>query len=93
MAENGILRNVSPENCFWASNGAIIKNLQELENAIGYMGDDTFRNHVNESKNDFGTWVKEVVADEELASQMSQTTDRTRTQLLIVKRVLKALQK
>ena len=91
MSEN-ILDNVSPENAFWASNGAIVKNLQELEPAIEYMDEDTFRNHVNEEKNDFSAWIASVLHDEKLAQDLSQTKDKTRTQLLIVKRVLEAHQ-
>jgi hypothetical protein len=87
-----ILNNVSPEKAFWASNGAIVKNLKELEPAIEYMDENTFRSHVNEGKNDFSAWVASVIRDEKLAAQLAQTTDKTRTQLLVVKRVLESYQ-
>jgi len=91
--EESILNDVVPEKCFWAVNGAVIKNLRELEPAIENMGEHDFRKHVNREKNDFSNWVKEAVNDEELASKMSQTRSKIMTQLLVVKRVLHLLQK
>src|SRR3989344_2922692 len=88
----GILSDVSPENCFWAANGVVIKNLQELEPAIEKMDEEAFRIHVNEEKNDFGSWVKDVIGDVEFADQLSKTKDKTMTQLLIVKRILQLRQ-
>jgi len=87
-----MLGEVSPEKYFWAANGAIIKNLQELEPAMENMGEEAFRTHVNEEKNDFSSWVKDVIGDVEFADQLSKTKDKTMTQLLIVKRILQLRQ-
>ncbi|MEA2036519.1 MAG: hypothetical protein U9O94_03360 [Nanoarchaeota archaeon] len=83
-----ILRDVSPEQCFWASNGGIAKNLQELESVIDGMDKRVFSNHVNKGKNDFSKWVADVLGDSELTIRLNETRSKAMTQLFIVKRVL-----
>ncbi len=89
---NFLLRDdISPEKHFWARDGTIIRNLSELEPAIDSMDDETFSFHVNEEKNDFSSWVRDVIGDSELAEQLSATRDKTRTQLLVLRRILSLL--
>ena len=67
-----ILADASPEQCFWVNNGPIIKNLSEMTNALACMKDEIFSHHVNEEKNDFGNWVRDVLKDEELANDIAK---------------------
>ena len=59
-----ILADVMPEQCFWVNNGPIVRNLNEMANALVDMKDEIFRHHVNEEKNDFGNWVRDALKDE-----------------------------
>lgn len=61
---------IKPEEYFRLSNGRVLKNLNELLNALKSMDEETFEFHVNENKNDFGNWVKDVFKDEELAKSI-----------------------
>ncbi len=40
------------------------------------MSDETFSFHLNESKNDFRNWVKDVIGDEKLARDLEASNDR-----------------
>src|SRR3989338_2486683 len=70
------LRNVAPEQCFWVNNGPILKNLEELSNALPQMSSDTFSHHVNNEKNDFSNWVRHVIGDEKLANDLLSSKSR-----------------
>ncbi len=78
-----ILRNVPPENCFWVNNGPIIGSLEALRDSLSQIGDETFSYHVNNEKNDFSTWISEVVGDKTLARSIA----RVKTKQTLVKRV------
>ena len=62
------LGDAAPEQCFWLNNGPILKNLEELANALPEMSDETFSHHVNKEKNDFSSWIKDVLGDKKLAN-------------------------
>ena len=73
-----ILADVMPEQCFWVNNGPIIRNLHEIADAINYMGNETFKHHVNEEKNDIANWIKDVLKDEELANSVMKIKSKER---------------
>jgi hypothetical protein len=70
------LKDVPPEKSFWASNGWVIRNMEELPKALENMADETFTSHVNSDKNDFSTWIREVIGDKKLASIMQKVKNR-----------------
>ena len=71
-----ILADASPEQCFWVNNGPVIRNLNEMADALACMQDEIFRYHVNEEKNDFGNWVRDVLKDEKLAGDISRVKSK-----------------
>lgn len=64
------LRNIQPEQCFWVNNGPILKNLEELANALPQIGDEAYSHHVSSEKNDFSRWINDVVGDKKLANDL-----------------------
>ena len=70
------LGNVSQEKQFWCSDGRYLKNLEELETALGEMTDETFRYHSNEIKTDFSNWVRDVIGDDKLARDLQKSATR-----------------
>jgi hypothetical protein len=60
---------------FHLSSGRVLKNINELLNALKSMDHRTFEHHVNTHKNDFGNWIKHVYKDEWLASKVFETKD------------------
>ena len=70
------LREVSSDQCFWINNGQILKNLDELGNALGQMGDESYCYHANKEKNDFSRWVNDVIGDQKLANDLLSSKNR-----------------
>lgn len=64
------LCDAAPEKCFWLNNGPILKNLEELANALHEMSSETFNHHVSKEKNDFSSWIKDVIGDQKLANDI-----------------------
>ena len=58
---------IAPEKYFYVCDGSVIKNLHELPDALRNMSPDAFSFHVNEQKNDFYNWAKDVFEHSSLA--------------------------
>ena len=70
------LCDAAPEQCFWVNNGPILKNMEELANTLPDMAEDTFRHHVNNEKNDFSSWVRDIIGDAKLANDLLSSKNR-----------------
>ena len=68
--------DIHPDHEFVLSNGNRLKNLQELADALRIMNYDVFESHVTTNKNDFATWVKDVMGLQELADSMTTLKNR-----------------
>ena len=64
------LRDVMPGQSFWVNNGPILKNLEELGDFLPQMSDNSFQHHVSNGKNDFGSWINDVIGDKKLADDL-----------------------
>ena len=71
------LSDVASEQCFWINNGPILKNLEELANVLPEISDDTFQHHVNNEKNDFSNWIRDVVGDQQLANDLLSSKSKS----------------
>ena len=72
---------------FTCHDGIHVKNLQELASALEQMSDDTFYYHVNESKNDFSKWVRDVIGDDKLSRDLDKTTNRLQAAKSVAARI------
>ena len=70
------LGDCEPENCFWVNNGPILKNLYELSDTLASLRDDLFSHHVNQDKNDFSSWIRDVIGDQKLANDIISSRNR-----------------
>ncbi|MGV8150805.1 MAG: hypothetical protein ACP5NV_03705 [Candidatus Woesearchaeota archaeon] len=70
------LDNVLEENCFVLSNGAKIRNLDELSLAIKSSDNSVFYNHVGNGRNDFANWIRACVKHEELANTLMGISEK-----------------
>jgi len=55
-----MMPKISPSHYFKLSNGRIIKNLEELPEALNKIDKIVFKEHVTPYKNDFAKWVYDV---------------------------------
>jgi hypothetical protein len=66
-------RKIEPEFYFWLCDGRLIKDLEELTQVMKDMKDDVFNFHVNDYKNDFSNWIRDIIKNEKLAQEVSKT--------------------
>lgn len=67
-----ILSEVHPDKEFKLHLGANIKSLYELCEALDIISEASFNHHVNQHKNDFSNWVRDVLGDKRLAHQIEK---------------------
>jgi hypothetical protein len=60
-------QNVAPDKAFRLSNGGMLYNLADLLSSLKNMDNPVFSSHVNAGKNDFATWIKDVMGLSELS--------------------------
>jgi hypothetical protein len=84
---------VPEEHVFWCHDGRIFKSLKDMAQGLGIMSDDTFAYHVNSEKNDFSKWVREVIKDEKLASDLAAVTSRMQAAECVTARLTGLLNK
>jgi len=70
------LNSVPEDKVFWSHDGAVLHNMAELAQALNGISNETFTYHVNPEKNDFANWVKDVIGDKTLATQLFRAHDR-----------------
>ena len=90
-----ILMDVVPKHYFNLHMGASIRNLQELAETLEIMDDVTFKHHVTKGKNDFSSWVRDVINDVDLSKDLLKAKNRKKAFEAVSQRVeqLKELKK
>jgi hypothetical protein len=71
-----LLANVPEEQAFWSNDGQVFRNLEDLNMGLNEMSDETYAYHSNAEKHDFSNWLRDVVQDEKLASDLAKPIDR-----------------
>ena len=86
-----ILRNVPWMYEFVISDGRRLRNVFELIDALDFMNDGTFGYHVNDSKNDFSSWLRNVFGDNNLANDILHLKDKMEMQRIIMKHTIRKM--
>jgi hypothetical protein len=73
------------EQCFWVSDGQILKNLEELASALKAMHQDLFTYHAKGKNNDFADWVEHVLADEACAADLRKTRSQNGAHKVVIR--------
>jgi hypothetical protein len=76
------------EKHFVLQDGRRIASLFQLIDELETMSEEGYRKFVNEWKNDFATWVKDVFEVPSLADELQRVRDRIGTQRAIMKHLL-----
>jgi hypothetical protein len=71
------LSKVPEEYVFRCQDGRVLRDMNELAEALSTMTDETFTYHSNVEKKDFSNWVRDIIGDEKLAKDLEKVTDRT----------------
>jgi len=64
------------EKCFHTKDGHELKNFEELVESVSNMSESVFNQHVNDQKNDFYNWIKDVLKMYELAEEIRHVYDQ-----------------
>jgi hypothetical protein len=86
-----LLSRVRPETCFILLGGKNIQTVPELALEIDAMPDDIFYHHVNDARNDFANWIRDVIGDIELAKAVLDTHNRKDTEIVLLRHIVKSL--
>ncbi len=88
MTNTGVyLADVPQEYEFWCNDGRILRNLRELRDAFAVMNEYTFTYHVNDAKNDFCNWVRDIVRDDILAGELLMAGDAMAAVRMVADRI------
>lgn len=83
--------DVKQEFYFNLADGRQLKNLIELSAVLEDIDENTFRHHVNEEKNDFANWIRDVINENMLAESLSAKNSKTEHQIEVLKFIVKKL--
>ena len=81
------LAAVPEEYIFWCHDGRVFRDMRELGDGLANISDETFVYHVNTEKNDFGKWVKDIIKDEKLATDLTGTQSRSEAVKIVTDRI------
>jgi len=82
-----IISNVPEDKAFWLADGHKLMSLKELRNALTTIPSDVFNHHVNDQRNDFANWTKDVVRDSDLSDELRKTRTQHLTLLKVNARI------
>ncbi len=82
-----VLRHVSEEKRFYCHDGNILNNLYELKTALEKISHPCFAHHVTDEKNDFARWVREVLGDDKLASDLAKASTHKEAAIIVKERI------
>jgi hypothetical protein len=89
VAKVSKVKNAPADQVFFMVNGQKLKNYGELAKVLGRIEDNVFNHHVNEYKNDFVNWIRDVFKDIELAKKIAGIKDKDKMQLVIYKHIMR----
>ena len=82
-----LLADVADEYAFRCNDGGIFRNMRELRDGLEDISDETFIFHANAEKNDFSSWVKDIVEDGKLARDLVKAQSRLQAAKSVAARV------
>ncbi len=82
-----LLADVVEEHVFKCCNGNILRNMRELAESFATMTDETFAFHSNTERNDFSSWVRDIIRDEKLARDLEKSLSRTQAARSVTRRI------
>ena len=83
----GVLVDIEGDKRFFCQDGCVIKNLNELIDCLNHMTEEVFRHHVTSEKNDFYNWIRDVLGDEILASELNDITNPSEASKIVANKM------
>jgi DNA polymerase III delta subunit len=83
-----VLGKAPEEYHFVLADSRKLDSILSLVNSLEDMSEDVFRHHVNEAKNDFANWIKDVFKEENLAKDIKEVNNKVETQIKLLKHIV-----
>ena len=81
------LDDVPRDYVFRCVNGHILRNMREMESEFKIISKQDYAYHVNDEKNDFYNWVKDIIKDDSLANNLLKASSPTQAVRYVTKRL------
>ena len=82
-----LLAGVPEEYVFRCCDGRSLRDMKELQEALGAITDETFGFHSNSERSDFSSWVRDIIRDEKLARDLAKSPNRTQAEKRVEERI------
>lgn len=79
------IKDCKPEHYFILVTGVPLKNIKELALALQTMDEWVFNHHVNEHRNDFSNWIKDIFNEDALAEELKELKTIKETELKLLR--------
>ena len=66
------MQDIGPKHYFYLKDGRILKDIFELREIFVNISEEVFNHHVNNERNDFSNWIRDVFDNKSLALEISQ---------------------
>jgi len=86
MAE-GLLARVPEQYCFFCNDSRVLTDMSDLAEGLTGMTDDTYAYHSTDGRSDFSSWVRDIIGDDKLASDLLKATSRQQAAKQVEKRL------
>jgi hypothetical protein len=83
-----VLGPVEPQYYFYAKDGTVVKSLVDLARAVELMDETSFKHHVTDSRNDFASWINDIIKDKSLANEVKGLRSKEAVLRKIEERIL-----
>jgi len=82
-----ILADSTGDRRFFCHDGCVAQNLHQLADCLSHITEESFLHHVNEAKNDFASWIRDVLGDSKLAGDLTRVSDRVEAAKVVEERL------
>ena len=72
---SAVVGGVTGQQRFYATDGCVYSGLHDMADCLEHMTSDTFSHHVTSANNDFSNWVRDVLNDGKLASDLEKAAN------------------
>lgn len=83
-----IKKSAAVDKVFVLADGNTITSLMDLALNVDQMHDHLFYHHVNEERNDFSNWIKDVFEEIELAESLMNAKEKKDFQIKMLKHII-----
>ena len=80
-------KEIAEKHFFVLVTGEKLRNIKELADTLENIDNFHYQHHVNENKNDFANWIRDVFEEFDLAEKIKTAKNKNHTRLIIYKHI------